>query len=539
MKPFMSIVVISYNMNRELPQTIYSLSADFQRDISRDEYEVILIDNGSRIPPVMEDFAGLDIDLTIHHFDNPTHSPVSAVNLGINMAAGQFVGVCIDGARIHSPRVLATAREGLSMSDRSVVAIRGRYLGDKLQREAMAEGYDQAFEDKMLEESGWKTNGYRLFDISVFDESSGQTWFDQIFETNALFMGRSLWHEINGLDPQFKSPGGGLVNLDTWTRALELPNVNPMILFGEATFHQIHGGVATNGTVDTISTFFDEYEKIRGHEYIGPQVEVSLLGKIHHEFHPGEGLTMNQKRGPAKNKNLVTSISKFTVRNLPPKFIRKLRTGYGLWAAIARRNPMEGIRHFRLEKHLTETLEAHPLFDSEWYEMTYPHVSAAGYKPSLHYVRHGAAQRTMPGPIFDAVWYMNHYPDIGNSGENPLIHFLQHGETEGRRVRVNSQGFGSYERSGEQELRQILINSTLFDSDWYVSQYPEVLQSKLDPEIDYLRFGVLLRRNPSEDFDGVRYRREYLDVQNSGINPLIHFESSGRVEGRSYHPVSE
>ena len=539
MKPFMSIVVISYNMNRELPQTIYSLSADFQRDISRDEYEVILIDNGSRIPPVMEDFAGLDIDLTIHHFDNPTHSPVSAVNLGINMAAGQFVGVCIDGARIHSPRVLATAREGLSMSDRSVVAIRGRYLGNKLQREAMAEGYDQAFEDKMLEESGWKTNGYRLFDISVFDESSGQTWFDQIFETNALFMGRSLWHEINGLDPQFKSPGGGLVNLDTWTRALELPNVNPMILFGEATFHQIHGGVATNGTVDTISTFFDEYEKIRGHEYIGPQVEVSLLGKIHHEFHPAEGLTMNQKRGPAKNKNLVTSISKFTVHNLPPTFIRKLRTGYDLWAAIARRNPMEGIRHFRLEKHLTETLEAHPLFDSEWYEMTYPHVSAAGYKPSLHYVRHGAAQRTMPGPIFDAVWYMNHYPDIGNSGENPLIHFLQHGETEGRRVRVNSQGFGSYERSGEQELRQILINSTLFDSDWYVSQYPEVLQSKLDPEIDYLRFGVLLRRNPSEDFDGVRYRREYLDVQNSGINPLIHFESSGRVEGRSYHPVSD
>ena len=133
---------------------------------------MILIDNGSRIPPVMEDFAGLDIDLTIHHFDNPTHSPVSAVNLGINMAAGQFVGVCIDGARIHSPRVLATAREGLSMSDRSVVAIRGRYLGNKLQREAMAEGYDQAFEDKMLEESGWKTNGYRLFDISVFDESS-------------------------------------------------------------------------------------------------------------------------------------------------------------------------------------------------------------------------------------------------------------------------------------------------------------------------------------------------------------------------------
>ena len=193
MKPFMSIVVVSYNMNRELQRTIYSLSADFQRDISRDEYEVILVDNGSKNPPTLEDFAGLDIDLTILHQENPTRSPVAAINTAINKSSGQTIGVFIDGARILSPRVLATAREGLCVSDRSIVAIRGRYLGSKFQRDSTAEGYDKEVEDNLLGASEWEAHGYRLFNISVFDESSGPTWYDPIAETNCLFMGRSLW----------------------------------------------------------------------------------------------------------------------------------------------------------------------------------------------------------------------------------------------------------------------------------------------------------------------------------------------------------
>jgi glycosyltransferase involved in cell wall biosynthesis len=268
MKPFMTVIVISYNMNRELPRTLYSLSAEFQRDVSRDEYEVILVDNGSKIPPKYEDFADLDIDLTIHQQENPTHSPVDAINMAINMASGKFIGVCIDGARILSPRVLATARDGLRISDRSIVAVRGRYLGSKKQRESIEEGYNQAAEDKLLGASGWRTNGYRLFDISVFDESCGPHWFAPIAESNALFMHRTLWREINGFDPSFKSPGGGLVNLDTWKRAIELPDVNPIILLGEATFHQVHGGVATNGSHDAIHRFYDEYERIRGEEVV-------------------------------------------------------------------------------------------------------------------------------------------------------------------------------------------------------------------------------------------------------------------------------
>jgi hypothetical protein len=541
MKPFMSVIVISYNMNRELQRTLYSLSAEYQRDINRDEYEVILVDNGSKIPPKPEDFSHLDIDLTILHFDNPTPSPVPAINMALNKAAGQFIGVCIDGARIHSPRVLATAREGLSLSDRTVVAVRGRYLGDKMQRDAIAEGYNKEVEDALLTSSHWETDGYRLFDVSVFDESSGPTWASPIVESNALFMGRSIWHEINGFDPLFNSPGGGLVNLDTWKRVVELPNVNPLILAGEATFHQVHGGVATNGHNDVIHGFFDQYEKIRGHAFRNPNADFSIFGQFHRGANFSEGLV---KKARVKKERFLTRelrvvFAQSIGRRMPPASRRILRDSFDLLEAVACRNPLERLQQLKMEKIHADLLKAHPLFDSEWYAMTYPHVVAAGYEPSRHYVRFGVSQGTLPGPIFDAVWYLNYYTDVRDSGLNPLLHYLMFGEKEGRRVRLGPQALGSYERSNEKELQQFIKMSPLFDSQWYVTEYPDVLTSGLAPEVHYLRFGTLLRRNPSKLFDGVHYRREHVDVQKSGYNPLVHYEVNGRREGRSFHPVSD
>ena len=501
---------------------------------------MILVDNGSKNPPTLEDFAGLDIDLTILHQENPTRSPVAAINTAINKSSGQTIGVFIDGARILSPRVLATAREGLCVSDRSIVAIRGRYLGSKFQRDSTAEGYDKEVEDNLLGASEWETHGYRLFNISVFDESSGPTWYDPIAETNCLFMGRSLWRELNGFDPMFKSAGGGLVNLDTWKRAVELPNVNPIILIGEASFHQVHGGVATNGNLDVIGAFFDEYVQIRGQEFKTPQVPFSLLGKTHEEFHPGEGFFKNYEPRIEENrrKEFRAAVSNSLSQKLSATSRQRLRACYDLLESVVRLNPLQGIRELQEEKLQVEILEAHPLFDSDWYAKTYPHVIAAGYRPSSHYIRHGARQGALPSPFFDAVWYLDHYSDVRDSGANPLIHYLQFGESEGRRIRIGPQAFETFERADEQESLILLTHSALFDAEWYSAQYPDVIGSKLAPEVHYLRFGVLLRRNPSRDFDGIKYRHEHPDVQRSGINPLIHFEAIGRGEGRSYSPVS-
>lgn len=139
-------------------------------------------------------------------------------------------------------------------------------------------------EDALLAKHRWMEDGYRLFQCSIFDESAGASWFGPVAETKSLFLERELWQELGGYDPRFASAGGGLVNLDVWSRACELPDALPILLLGEATFHQVHGGAATNhpDQVAHWPVLCREYAVIRGRPYRIPNVSLRFWGTFQH-----------------------------------------------------------------------------------------------------------------------------------------------------------------------------------------------------------------------------------------------------------------
>ena len=104
--PRLSVIVIGYNMARELPRTVRSLSPALQRDISADDYEIIVIDNGSTQDFELEQLQRLGDNIRTHRMLDATPSPVPAINHGLALARGGLIGVLIDGARMASPGLI-------------------------------------------------------------------------------------------------------------------------------------------------------------------------------------------------------------------------------------------------------------------------------------------------------------------------------------------------------------------------------------------------------------------------------------------------
>ena len=266
-------------MAREFPRTLRSLAPAYQRGIDADEYEVIVVDNGSPEPidqSLLDAFPG---QLRAVRIDPAPPTPAQAANFGIEMARADFVGLLIDGARIASPGLLAHALLARRLADRPIVATLGWHLGTTRHMDAAEAGYDQAAEDRLLDELDWEHDGYRLFTAATLAASSARGWFRPMGESNALFMPAALWRELGGLDEGFALPGGGLSNHDLFRRACELENVQLMVVLGEGTFHQVHGGAATSGRFGW-DEMHAEYVARRGHAYQPPANRRLYVGTV-------------------------------------------------------------------------------------------------------------------------------------------------------------------------------------------------------------------------------------------------------------------
>jgi len=269
--PDITVVVVVYNIPREAPRMLRSLSATYQQHIDRDAYEVVVVDNGSTPSFSAEAIASFGPNFRLIRIDDASASPAAALNRGLAEARGEIIGVMIDGARIATPGLLHFARQGARLYDKAVVATLGWYLGPDFQWRSMESGYDRRSEDALLATIDWPSDGYRLFEVGSMDESSVDGWFKPIAESNALFLRREFWEELGGLDERFDAPGGGLLNLDTFNRAVESPDARLVVLLGEATFHQLHGGTNTNIPLvrqhHNWTGWRAQYEKIRERAY--------------------------------------------------------------------------------------------------------------------------------------------------------------------------------------------------------------------------------------------------------------------------------
>jgi len=285
--PRLSVVVAFHDMGREAPRTLQTLAPGYQRGVAADEYEVIAVDVGSE-PPLDESMVR-SYGPNFRLLRSPrAPSPARAINAAVRSTRAEAVMVCIDGARMLTPGIIRFSLAALGGYPGRPVVTLSFHLGPKVQHESMLEGYDQAVEDRLLATVDWPRDGYELFRIGCLGQSSLAGWLGPIGESNCTAMARAAWVRLGGYDERFVSPGGGLVNPDFLKRACDELGP-PVMLLGEAMFHQFHGGVATNTprALRPVLPMAEEYLALRGLEFAPSTDEPLLVGCL-----PAQAMTV-------------------------------------------------------------------------------------------------------------------------------------------------------------------------------------------------------------------------------------------------------
>lgn len=282
----LSVIVIVYNMPRQAMNTLYSLSARYQKNVSLDDYEVIVVENKST--NILDKQKVLDLGDNFKYFlrNESGVSPVPAVNFGYEQAKGNIIGLIIDGARMVTPRVIEYALLAFRMSKEALVMVPGYHLGEQDQKFHIDTGHSEEKEIAKLQTLHWQENGYRLFQFSAWSSSNQRGYFQPMQECSCIFTSRTNFEAIGKADTRFDLPGGGSINLHIYRSLGMLPQSKLFVLPGEGSFHQFHGGITTQQLTDndarqaTLKKFDEQLDNIWKGKFKALTREPLMLGAV-------------------------------------------------------------------------------------------------------------------------------------------------------------------------------------------------------------------------------------------------------------------
>lgn len=183
-----------------------------------------------------------------------------------------------------------------------------------------------------------------------------------------------------------------------------------------------------------------------------------------------------------------------------------------------------------------ERVERSRLFDRSYYLTCNPDVAASGTDPLRHFLRFGWREGRNPSRIFNLKGYAEKHPEVLAPPQNPLLHALDRidprmgGASPSRRPEQEFTGdFAIFNVSAE-EAEGIIRSSGYFDEAYYLGRNRDVKDAGVDPVSHFYHHGWKEYRNPSTRFNTFGYMSGYPEVAASRVNPLLYFLLKGRRE---------
>jgi hypothetical protein len=180
-------------------------------------------------------------------------------------------------------------------------------------------------------------------------------------------------------------------------------------------------------------------------------------------------------------------------------------------------------------------------FDERWYLAEYPDVSMTGLDPARHFLWIGRRLNRKPAPGGQPAavsqgdnTFAEFPPDVAAASPPASTRSSALGATLGFAKRLGEKAKQqSHRRSKKIPANVLDVVEQGFDSDFYLTKYPDIAAAGVDPLEHYMLNGWLEGRDPCLDFSTGYYLENNPDVAAANVNPFYHFLSSGAAEGRA------
>ncbi|MEE3418733.1 MAG: glycosyltransferase [Methanosphaera sp.] len=161
------------------------------------------------------------------------------------------------------------------------------------------------------------------------------------------------------------------------------------------------------------------------------------------------------------------------------------------------------------------------LFNQDYYLTVYSDVPKN--HALEHYLAKGYKEGKNPSIFFETNCFLENNKDIAESDLNPLVFYVEKALNSERKVVANLN------LSKYKNFRKYIHEQGFFDDEFYLSQCSSKI---IDPIDHYLKIGWKKGKNPSKLFSTTEYFNYNHDVEEVGINPLLHYVQYGHAQDR-------
>ena len=243
----LSIFIGYYEAEKQLKRTIRALASGIQKKPNID-VNITIVDNSrdKRLKKSELLVGNFKLDIKPTNHEKPIHWHIDEA---VRKDSSNFIGLCIDAARLCSSGVLEKTAKELRNDQKSIIHVPNYQLGPCMQMYAKDYGFTEEKEDALLQSVSWpECSAENLKSISTMESHAGKN--TPIFESNALFLSKQQWIQAGGYNKDFRRLDGGFASAEMLMRVLE---TRPLltIMASEGNFHQMHGGTTTKSASQT------------------------------------------------------------------------------------------------------------------------------------------------------------------------------------------------------------------------------------------------------------------------------------------------